>query len=415
MGLLGWALLAVCLAAAASLLTWSAADPSLARAAGGVARNALGAVGANFADLAMRLLGLAAVFILLPPAFWALQLITRRHLEDARLQLMLVAPAVLLLASATSALPSVGAWPLPYGLGGFLGDQTLRFVGRLVMAATPAYAAPAAGILCALGGTMLLIASLGMSLRDVWVLCQVGRPRFGLAGRAWRRLTEAGERADLAHDRREPIFDPTPEPRPARRQSTFSVEPAFELNPPAPAGADPAPRPPGKSVHLRRPVARDSEFDRTTDVASQEMARRFAPPQARDEPTTPGGLGLFRRRWPQSGGEGGHAAEHRPPVAGKPQPPRRPVWPGSVPTPAEEEAPAEARARGDRDELYGRAVALVRAHRKVSTTYLQQTLGIRYMRAADLIERMERDGIVGAPVQGTRAILGAPSSRPRIV
>src|SRR5262245_66105858 len=82
MGLLGWALLALCAAAAASLLTWSAADPSLTRTTSGIARNALGVAGANFADLAMRLFGLAAVLLVLPPVFWGLQLITRRHLQD---------------------------------------------------------------------------------------------------------------------------------------------------------------------------------------------------------------------------------------------------------------------------------------------------------------------------------------------
>jgi S-DNA-T family DNA segregation ATPase FtsK/SpoIIIE len=51
-------------------------------------------------------------------------------------------------------------------------------------------------------------------------------------------------------------------------------------------------------------------------------------------------------------------------------------------------------------------VAIVRADRKASTEYLQQRLGIRYMRAADLIERMEQEGILGAPVRnGTRPIL----------
>jgi S-DNA-T family DNA segregation ATPase FtsK/SpoIIIE len=61
------------------------------------------------------------------------------------------------------------------------------------------------------------------------------------------------------------------------------------------------------------------------------------------------------------------------------------------------------------DELYGRAVALVRAQRKASAAYLQQSLGIGYMRAADLIERMEREGVVGAPVHnGIRPILTPP-------
>jgi DNA segregation ATPase FtsK/SpoIIIE, S-DNA-T family len=408
LGLLGWALLAVCAAAAASLLTWSAADPSLTRTASGVARNALGALGANFADLAMRLFGLAAVAIVLPPVFWGLQLITRRRLEDARLQLMLAPPAVLLLASAASALPSVGTWPLPYGLGGFLGDQTLRFVGSLLGAAFPAYAAVAAGLLCVAGGGMLLTASLGMSLRDVWLLCRVGRPRADLIGRAWRRLASAGGRPEPVYARREPTFG-APEPAPGRHQPPFTLEPAFDLEPPARTAGEPAPQPSGKSVHLRRPIVRDPEFDHATDAASQAMARRFAPPPAREEPSGPAGLGLFRRRWPQSDRPG----ERRAPAGAERHPERKPVWPGSVPA-GDDLAPAGPYSRREGDELYGRAVALVRAHRKVSTTDLQQSLGIRYMRAADLIDRMEREGIVGAPVHGTRPLLGMPS-RPRIV
>jgi len=416
LGLLGWVLLAVCLAAAASLLTWSAADPSLTRTASGATRNALGAAGANFADLAMRLLGLAAVLILLPPVFWALQLITGRHLEDARLQLMLAAPAVLLLASAASALPGVGAWPLPYGLGGFLGDQTLRFVGGLLVAATPGYAAPAAGILCATGGTMLLIASLGMSLRDVWLLCQVGRPRFDLAGRAWRRMVQAGDRDDTVHVRREPIFDTAPEARAGQRQPSFSLEPAFELEPPVRTAGDPPPQPSGKGVRLRRPIAREPEFDQATDAKSQAMAQRFAPPPARDEPTAPGGLGLFRRRWPQSSREAGRAGEHRPPAAGERQTRLRPVWPGSVPVPSEEEeVRVERYSRGERDEpTYRRAVALRRVHGKVSTDDLRRILDIGYMYAADLNDRMDREGIAGARARGARSTLGIPV-RPRIV
>ena len=85
-----------------------------------------------------------------------------------------------------------------------------------------------------------------------------------------------------------------------------------------------------------------------------------------------------------------------------------------MPVPADEEMPApEPVVRAVGDELYGRAVALVRAQRKASAAYLQQSLGIGYMRAADLIERMEQEGVVGPPIyNGIRPILSAsPGSR----
>ena len=58
------------------------------------------------------------------------------------------------------------------------------------------------------------------------------------------------------------------------------------------------------------------------------------------------------------------------------------------------------------DPLYGRAVAIVLTDRNASSSYLKGLLKIGYMRATDLIEQMERDGIVGAPVyNGIRPIL----------
>ena len=69
-------------------------------------------------------------------------------------------------------------------------------------------------------------------------------------------------------------------------------------------------------------------------------------------------------------------------------------------------------ARPSADDLYERAVALVLADQKASTSYLQRRLGVGYNRAADLIERMEREGVLSAPGhQGRRQILGRDPSR----
>ena len=42
------------------------------------------------------------------------------------------------------------------------------------------------------------------------------------------------------------------------------------------------------------------------------------------------------------------------------------------------------------------AVAIVLRDRKASTSYIQRRLSIGYNRAADLIERMETEGLIGA-------------------
>ncbi len=69
------------------------------------------------------------------------------------------------------------------------------------------------------------------------------------------------------------------------------------------------------------------------------------------------------------------------------------------------DTPKESGDRGGGD-LYARAVDIVMKDRKPTTSYLQRRLGIGYNRAASLIERMENEGIVGAPNRtGRREIL----------
>jgi S-DNA-T family DNA segregation ATPase FtsK/SpoIIIE len=60
-------------------------------------------------------------------------------------------------------------------------------------------------------------------------------------------------------------------------------------------------------------------------------------------------------------------------------------------------------AKGD---IYTEAVEIVRSEQKVSISYLQRRLGIGYNRAADIVERMEREGIVStASSSGKREVL----------
>ena len=57
-------------------------------------------------------------------------------------------------------------------------------------------------------------------------------------------------------------------------------------------------------------------------------------------------------------------------------------------------------------DLYDRAVAIVLRDRKCSTSYIQRRLSVGYNKAASLVERMETEGVVGAPNHsGKRTIL----------
>jgi S-DNA-T family DNA segregation ATPase FtsK/SpoIIIE len=74
----------------------------------------------------------------------------------------------------------------------------------------------------------------------------------------------------------------------------------------------------------------------------------------------------------------------------------------------EDGAVFDATSMGEPDgaDLYQQAVAVVTRDRKASTSYIQRRLQIGYNRAASLIERMEKEGIVGQPNHaGKREIL----------
>jgi DNA segregation ATPase FtsK/SpoIIIE, S-DNA-T family len=67
---------------------------------------------------------------------------------------------------------------------------------------------------------------------------------------------------------------------------------------------------------------------------------------------------------------------------------------------------AEGGTGGSGDQLYDQAVAVVLRDKKVSTSYIQRRLQIGYNKAASLIERMEKEGLIsGSNATGKREIL----------
>jgi S-DNA-T family DNA segregation ATPase FtsK/SpoIIIE len=61
------------------------------------------------------------------------------------------------------------------------------------------------------------------------------------------------------------------------------------------------------------------------------------------------------------------------------------------------------------DELFDRAVAIVQRDRKASTSYLQRRLQVGYNRAAGLVERMEKEGIISAANHAGKRDILVPS------
>ena len=79
----------------------------------------------------------------------------------------------------------------------------------------------------------------------------------------------------------------------------------------------------------------------------------------------------------------------------------KPVYDESILRPREEEL-GDAGAEDElSDELYDQALAVVSEMRQVSISMLQRKMRIGYNRAARMIERMERDGVVG-PADGAK-------------
>ncbi len=411
-GVLGYLVLAAAAAAAVSLLTWNIADPSLTHAASGPVRNLLGPVGAIVSDLIMQLLGLAGVLIILPPLFWALQLIGKGRLDGVRAKLLLAPVAVLLLACAASSLPRIASWPMPHNIGGLMGDLLLNAVTSVLAAIRPERASTAAGLFCFAGGMLLLMTSLGLSRRDLKLICR--RPEgvsLRFIAKAWQRLGEMSERATIV--RREPTLGmpafsfkgPVPY-RP--RQPAFV--PAARSRPPVGSFTPECLDEPGVIDTTSDPEFDRKKLDRILSICGPQRAGKqfgsseppsvLLPQEAPDTPFPHAPDPIRAAREVIADPRDGAAWPAPPPVA-----PRAPMVP-----PANGWRPQSLPGG---DDLYGRAVAIVLDDRKASTGYLQQRLQIGYMRATDLIERMEREGILGAPVyNGMRPILiGGPGSR----
>ena len=320
----GLAVLVACVAAGISLLTWSAADPSLTHATSGATRNVLGPVGAILSDLLMQMLGLAGVLFLLPPLFWALQLLTMGRLDRARVKLALTPLAVISLAAALSALPAANDWPLSHGFGGFLGDRGLSLFAGLLSVVNPERASIAAGLFYFALGLMVLVSSLGLTQQDLRTIFDFD-PRQGLKGLAawWHRM------GDLAYARGEPLlarapsFDAAPAPQTSQRAAVLPAadrRPAPMLEPEPPIRAEPrfsdlrVDEPAPSESHIG--FGRDASFDHSTERESRDIARRFAPGRsataARDEELV---LPLPERREPP-------AAPAQPRAEGEPH--RRP-------------------------------------------------------------------------------------------
>jgi DNA segregation ATPase FtsK/SpoIIIE, S-DNA-T family len=124
--LTGLSLIALSGVAAAALMTWSVQDPSLSHATSRAIRNIVGYPGAIGADLLMQILGLGAIMLILPVAVWGWRMLTHRTFDREALRIACWILGTAISAGFASCWPHGGAWPLPTGLGGVVGDALVR-------------------------------------------------------------------------------------------------------------------------------------------------------------------------------------------------------------------------------------------------------------------------------------------------
>jgi S-DNA-T family DNA segregation ATPase FtsK/SpoIIIE len=124
--LAGLSLIALAGVTAAALMTWSVQDPSLSHATSRAIHNIVGYPGAIGADLLMQILGLGSIMLILPVAVWGWRMLTHRSFDREALRIGCWILCTVISAGFASCWPHGGAWPLPTGLGGVVGDALVR-------------------------------------------------------------------------------------------------------------------------------------------------------------------------------------------------------------------------------------------------------------------------------------------------
>ncbi len=126
---IGLIVIAICIALA--LVSWSVQDPSFNQAVNRPVSNLLGRPGAMLSDVMIQLFGLGAMAWLAPLGFLGFRLMSGKLISPLKLRLMVWVLGGLAACGLISALPTIGNWPLPIGLGGIVGDAILNTAQKL--------------------------------------------------------------------------------------------------------------------------------------------------------------------------------------------------------------------------------------------------------------------------------------------
>ena len=280
--------IALCILGAAgwlSLVTWSVSDPSLSHTSLNAPRNLLGAGGAVVSDLLLQLFGLAAVFVILAPSVWGIELISHGRVPTFRLRSFLLPVSVLALAAGTSALPTAASWPLHHGFGGILGDLIYNLTAGALSYIVPVRTGGVAGIVLFSGGLAAFTCCMGLGMRQP--PADLPRPithgtdpvnHERAAGAGWLGMFRRRAKPDsgLRHETDpQPTWTPASAPVGRGAEPVLSAaDPVRDAEPVWSATAD------NDTADVGGLDGGETDFDRSTEIESSKIAARFAPKTA---------------------------------------------------------------------------------------------------------------------------------------
>ncbi len=158
--LAGAALIILGMVLGLSLVTWSVVDPSLNHATESAPQNLLGYPGAIISDLFMQLFGLAAALFVPPLFLWGWKFLIHNPMTRFGRRIVFAGIGVFAGSIFAATLPMPDLWPLPTGLGGFLGAWLWQLPASLFGGSPSLFAQ----MLIGLASFSLMVAALAFSL-----------------------------------------------------------------------------------------------------------------------------------------------------------------------------------------------------------------------------------------------------------
>ena len=163
----GAALVVIGLALLLALASYDPADPSFNHATARSPHNLIGHLGAYGADILLQSLGLAATLIGVILCGWGWRLLAHLGLSRPIIRLLLLAPAILLAATALAPLLAPANWPLQQsGLGGFAGSLLFAKLAALAQVVGPGVPLRMIGLTAAVPASAVFLYVLGFSVAE---------------------------------------------------------------------------------------------------------------------------------------------------------------------------------------------------------------------------------------------------------